>query len=206
MMFTSFSWAQMKKSVRGDTNLITDPQRGKFRVAMDCHCPTQLHKIHVRAQAVSRWLFTAAVRVRAKIYGICGGQSSTGLGFLRILRILLPTLIPQNAPYSSIIREWYNRPNSGRRTKWTLSNPNLRIYTTSYMNFLIIALFPLTGFTLLHSVHTGTQVDSRSGCFPPGEKSHNVCYIAGTEGCFLENEPTEEDAHQSHAPSDEVIH
>lgn len=31
-------------SVRGDGNLITDPQTGKYRIAMNCHCPTQLHK------------------------------------------------------------------------------------------------------------------------------------------------------------------
>jgi hypothetical protein len=33
-----------------------------------------------------------------------------------------PILIPPTAPHSSsIIRSWYNRPISGRRTKWTVS-------------------------------------------------------------------------------------
>jgi hypothetical protein len=53
--------------------------------------------------------------------GICGGQSGTGAGFLGVLRFPLPILIPQTTPHSSssVIRGWYNRPISGRRTNWT---------------------------------------------------------------------------------------
>jgi hypothetical protein len=70
------------------------------------------------AQAVSRQLSTATARVRARVRscGICGGQSGTGAGFLRVLRFPLPIRIPAIAPQSSppIIWGWYNRPNSGR--------------------------------------------------------------------------------------------
>jgi hypothetical protein len=52
------------------------------------------------AQAVTRWLPTAAARVRARVWssGICGGQSGAGAGFLRVLRFPLPIFIPPNSP------------------------------------------------------------------------------------------------------------
>jgi hypothetical protein len=79
------------------------------------------------AQAVSRRLPTAVARIRAQVKScrICGGQSGTGAGFLRVVRFPLPILIPPNAPHSSsIIQGWYSRPVSGRRTKWIQSHPN----------------------------------------------------------------------------------
>jgi hypothetical protein len=52
------------------------------------------------AQAVSRWLPTAAAPVRARAAcGVCGGQSGTGAGFLRVLRSPLP-IIPPISPSS----------------------------------------------------------------------------------------------------------
>jgi hypothetical protein len=65
------------------------------------------------AEAVSRRLPNAAARVRAQVSscGICGGQSGTWVGSLRVLQFPLPILIPPTATH------WYNRPISGRRTK-----------------------------------------------------------------------------------------
>jgi hypothetical protein len=52
------------------------------------------------AQAVRRWLPTAAARVRDRAAcGVCGGQSGTGAGFLRVLRFPLP-IIPPISPSS----------------------------------------------------------------------------------------------------------
>jgi hypothetical protein len=50
---------------------------------------------HAVAQAISRWLPTVAARVCARAAcGVCGGQSSTGAGFLRVLRLPLPVIPP----------------------------------------------------------------------------------------------------------------
>jgi hypothetical protein len=47
------------------------------------------------AQAVSRWLPTAAARVRVRAAcGVWGGQSGTGAGFLGELRFPLPSIPP----------------------------------------------------------------------------------------------------------------
>jgi hypothetical protein len=52
------------------------------------------------AQEVRRWLPTAAARVRVRAgCGVCGGQSGTGAGFLRVFRFPLP-IIPPISPLS----------------------------------------------------------------------------------------------------------
>jgi hypothetical protein len=75
---------------------------------------THVLKDHAIAQAVSRWLPTAAVRVRARVWacGICGGQSGARAGFRQVLRFPFPIFIPPIAPQSSssIIRSLHNRP------------------------------------------------------------------------------------------------
>jgi hypothetical protein len=86
--------------------------------------PTSVHHGRATAQAVSRRLPTAEARVRSQIMlcGICG----IGAGFLRVPQFPLSILIPPTAPHSSSInRGWYNRPNSGRRTKWAQSHSKL---------------------------------------------------------------------------------
>jgi hypothetical protein len=93
------------------------------------HCGYRGHRGRPIVQVVSRRLPTAAARVRARVrpYRIYGGQSGTGTGYVRVLRFPLPPRIPPIAPQlsssSSIILGWYNRPNSGRSTQWTQSNP-----------------------------------------------------------------------------------
>jgi hypothetical protein len=56
-------------------------------------------------------------------------EVALGQVFLRVLRSPQPILIPPAAPHSSsssIIRGWYNRPSSGRRTEWIQSHPTAR--------------------------------------------------------------------------------
>jgi hypothetical protein len=66
------------------------------------------------AQAVSRWLPTAAARVRAQAwsFGISGVQSGTVAGFLQLIRFPLPIFFPPVASHSpsSIIWGRYRRP------------------------------------------------------------------------------------------------
>jgi hypothetical protein len=70
-------------------------------------------------EVVSHRLPTAATQIRSQVRrcGICGEQSGAGVGFLQVLRFPLLNLIPPTASHTSyIVRVWYNRPNSDRRT------------------------------------------------------------------------------------------
>jgi hypothetical protein len=95
-----------------------------FHSFVGLHCLTKGGAV---AQAVICTLHTAADRVRfqVKSFGICGGQSGTEACFLRVVRFLLPILIPPIAPHSSSVG-WYSRPNSFRRT----ISPRLKKLTT----------------------------------------------------------------------------
>jgi hypothetical protein len=75
------------------------------------------------AQVVSR-SGSSPGQVMWDLWWKCG----TGPGFLRVLRFPLPIIIPPTAAHSSssITRCWYNRPVSGRRTKWPQSHPTPR--------------------------------------------------------------------------------
>jgi hypothetical protein len=74
-----------------------------FHVVTASHHALRAKLIHSRAiaEAVSRWLPTAAARVQSRVWssGICGGQSGAGAGFLQVLRFPLP-FIPPNSPSS----------------------------------------------------------------------------------------------------------
>jgi hypothetical protein len=82
------------------------------------------------AEAVNRRLPTAAAWARSQVSSceICGRQSGTGAGFLRVPRFSLPALTAPTAPHSSssIIWDWYNRPNSGRSANRTQSHSTQR--------------------------------------------------------------------------------
>jgi hypothetical protein len=110
------------------------PYLKKDEFSQYLHTPFVYDRPHGRAiaQEISRRLPTAAARFRAQVRScrICGGQIGTGAGLLRVLRFSLQILISPTAPHSSssIIRGWYNRPISGRSTKWTQSHPTPRHY------------------------------------------------------------------------------
>jgi hypothetical protein len=96
----------------------------------------------------------AAAEVQALVMscGICGGQSGTWAGFLWAFQFPL-TIIPLPAPHSSssIIRDRYNRPKSGRLTKWTQFHPHklcLKLYIKLHNNFnnYIYFMFIITSF------------------------------------------------------------
>jgi hypothetical protein len=108
----------------------------------------------------------AWVRAQVRSCGICGAQSGTGAGFLRGLWFPLSIIILPTAPHSSsIIWDWYNRPNCGRRTKWTQSHPtpkNLK------KNFPVYSPFcPFKSFTthILGTCVTQCEFCIETSCF-----------------------------------------
>jgi hypothetical protein len=77
------------------------------------------------AQAVSRWLPTAAARIRIRsACGVCGGQSGTGAGFLRNTSVSPASHHSTKFSVIIITWSWYSRPISGRSAEWTQLSPS----------------------------------------------------------------------------------
>jgi hypothetical protein len=70
------------------------------------HKLLELRRVSGLVTAVSCLLLTSEARdlSQVKSCGICGGQSVTGDGFLRVLRFPLPILIPPTTSYPCIVR------------------------------------------------------------------------------------------------------
>jgi hypothetical protein len=92
-----------------DTGVLTEQSPFVTRHAYLSSRPSVLVRLHKHssqgraiAQAVSRWLPTAAARVRSRVWwdGICGGQNGAGAGLLRFpLPIFIPPILyPHNHP------------------------------------------------------------------------------------------------------------
>jgi hypothetical protein len=101
-------------------------QLGSFTLRSSCFFTLMAHQPYrqrlCHSSGSHQFPTTAAwVQAQVRLCGICGGQGGTGAGFLRIRQFPLLILIPPTTPHSSssIMQGWYNRTNSGRRTKWT---------------------------------------------------------------------------------------
>jgi hypothetical protein len=146
------------------------------------------------AQAVSRRLPTAAARVRAPVrsYGFSGGQSSTGAGFPSVLGFPLPILIPPISPQSSsssVIRDWYNSPNSGSSTKWTQSHP-MRKKIHPWDSYVLIPWYlgTETAFTCLYR-----DMFYRAAPTPRGHRALEIEYSCTHVWRFLDGQTTREE-------------
>jgi hypothetical protein len=67
------------------------------------------------------WLVTGLYSIPGKFTRDLWFISDPGPCFVRVFRVVLPILIPSNAPYWSMTWCWYNRPISGRRQKLALT-------------------------------------------------------------------------------------
>jgi hypothetical protein len=78
------------------------------------------------AQAVSRRITTAEPGFEPRLghVGFVVDEAVLSEVFSEYFRFPLSILIPPTAPSSYIIRVWYTRSISGRRTKWTQSHPH----------------------------------------------------------------------------------
>jgi hypothetical protein len=131
------------------------------------------------ARTINRRIPTAEARVPSqfKSCGICGEQSGIGACILRALRFPLPILLPPNIPYSSIIRGWHNRPNSGRRTKCTQSHPTLR--KKMLLSWECQVVTHLSSNPKVQCCgHKNCPLDPHCGQLNPFHTSHPLCFIS----------------------------
>jgi hypothetical protein len=101
-----------------------------------------MHVGRVIAQAVSRRVLTAEARLgtQVRLCGICGGQSGAEAGFRRVLRFSFHHHLLSGAGT--------DRPNSGRRTKWTQSHSTPRnLKKVPYMHSNISVFWAPLGLT-----------------------------------------------------------
>jgi hypothetical protein len=108
--------------------------------------PLLLNEGRAVVQAVSCWVPTAAARVRVRAAcGVCGGQSVTGAGFLRVLRFPLPIISPvspsSESPGAGTIGLWVAAVRSG--PSWT-SPPTIPI-KKYYLMWTFLSLLGLEG-------------------------------------------------------------
>jgi hypothetical protein len=90
-------------TVSGDKSVTTLEIVFQITTLVRLFCESSVFHIYLGlavAQVVSRWLPTAAARVRVRAAcGVCGGKSGIGACFLRVLRFPLP-IIPPISPSS----------------------------------------------------------------------------------------------------------
>jgi hypothetical protein len=103
IFFNVRPWSMIGYRRFGGMYYLHQHNRREGKVASPQRAHTHKHKLRMPigraiAQAVSRWLPTAAARVWSS--GICSGQSGAGAGFLRVLRFPLPIFIPPITPQS----------------------------------------------------------------------------------------------------------
>jgi hypothetical protein len=120
---SAYSTLKMEANCSSETSVVF--QRTALRyIPFACYfLPATLSVNHIPkgraiAQAVSRWLPTAAARVRAGVWSseICGRQSGR---FSPSTSVSPANLHSTNFSIIIINRGWYNRPFSGRRAEWT---------------------------------------------------------------------------------------
>jgi hypothetical protein len=128
------------------------------------------------AQAVSRWLPTAAARVwsQAKSCGVCSGHNGAKVGFLRVLRFPLPILIPRLLHIHYHVRSGAGTVGklvAGVRSGLSLTPPqetklknycdlkSVMIYITALVTLLLLTLFVPHIFLRMH-VHKLITTDT----------------------------------------------